>query len=668
MQSSLQSSLQPSLPSSTQSSLQSSLQSAIPSPALAPGERPALADMLRLPYAGCNADRTVAYRDGKPVSVHSFHARIAAWRGLLAAHSGRRFALFMEDSIDFSCALYGAWLAGKTIYLPGDTLGASCTALRAEVDAFLGDFERAWSPISPPSDTEVSDERCYGGDLPSAEFRLDADFDALVVYTSGSSGNAQAIQKRLSQLASEVATLEKLFGQRIGDAEILATISHQHIYGLLFKVLWPLAAQRPVHARSAVFLEELLPWLHSRPCVLVSSPAHLSRFPDSAAAQAVQPVNQALQLRAVFSSGGPLPAQAAEAAGALFNCTPIEIYGSSETGGIAWRSRTESWTAMPGIEWRVQSESGDDVLEVRSPHLRDTQWLRMADRATIIDGADNAPHFVLQGRTDRIVKLAEKRISLDAIERRLGTSPLVATARVVMHTQTPAQTTTQTTPAVASKSSDSPRTGIVAFVVLSDSGRAELVAAGKQALNKQLKAVLSDTVTAIALPRRWRYLDALPLNAQGKTTQAELIALLMPPRPTMPGIVLLRQDGQNVLLELRIDADLLYFDGHFNAAPILPGVAQLNWAITLGRRYFRLPPVFSAVHALKFQQIIAPGSIIMLELQHEPSKGTLHFRLYSPAGPHASGRIVFSDKIAGDKTGNKTADNQTNNDKAVGDV
>jgi 3-hydroxymyristoyl/3-hydroxydecanoyl-(acyl carrier protein) dehydratase len=264
----------------------------------------------------------------------------------------------------------------------------------------------------------------------------------------------------------------------------------------------------------------------------------------------------------------------------------------------------------------------------------------------------------LQGRTDRIVKLAEKRISLDAIERRLCTSPLVATVRVMLHTQTPTAAL-DSSAAVAPNSSDSARTGIVAFVVLSDSGRAELATAGKQALSKQLKAILSDTVTAIALPRRWRYLDALPLNAQGKTTQAELLALLTPPHPTMPDIALLRQDVQNVLLELRIGADLLYFDGHFNAAPVLPGVAQLNWAITLGRRYFRLPPVFSAVHALKFQQIITPDSVIMLELQHEPSKGALHFRLYSPAGQHASGRIVFSDKVS---------INEVSSDKAASDV
>jgi acyl-coenzyme A synthetase/AMP-(fatty) acid ligase/3-hydroxymyristoyl/3-hydroxydecanoyl-(acyl carrier protein) dehydratase len=438
-----------------------------------------------------------------------------------------------------------------------------------------------------------------------------------------------------------VAMLEQLFGHRLGDAEVLATVSHQHIYGLLFKVLWPLAAQRPVHVRSAVFLEELLPHMRSRPCLLVSSPAHLKRFP----ARAIDAADSAMQLRAAFSSGGPLSAEAADATRALLGVAPVEIYGSSETGGIAWRSRDassadssdsgDSWAALPGVQWRV--DAADALLEVRSPHLRDTQWLRMADRAAAAGAADGRPRFVLQGRADRIVKLEEKRISLDAMERVLCGSPLVAEARVIAH------------------ASDQTRTGMAAFVVLSDSGRAILSGDGKPALDRQLRAVLAATVEAIALPRRWRYPDRLPLNAQGKTTQAALAALLTPPpaRPTMPEIVSLQcgadDDPQRVELTLRIPADLLYFDGHFGDTPILPGVVQLDWAIAFGRRYFDMPPLFGGVHALKFQQVIAPESTVMLELRYDAAKTSLSFRMHSAAGQHASGRIAFAPAVqAGD--------------------
>ena len=66
--------------------------------------------------------------------------------------------------------------------------------------------------------------------------RLDPEFVGLVLYTSGRTGVAQAITKKLGQLAREVATLERQFGQIAATAEILSTVSHQHIYGLLFRM------------------------------------------------------------------------------------------------------------------------------------------------------------------------------------------------------------------------------------------------------------------------------------------------------------------------------------------------------------------------------------------------------------------------------------------------
>ncbi|HMF47137.1 MAG TPA: hypothetical protein VK603_00745, partial [Candidatus Saccharimonadales bacterium] len=54
-----------------------------------------------------------------------------------------------------------------------------------------------------------------------------------------------------------------------------------------------------------------------------------------------------------------------------------------------------------------------------------------------------------------------------------------------------------------------------------------------------------------------------------------------------------------------------------------------------------LPPVFRAIHSLKFHRVIPPETAIKLELMHEPSKSSLTFRISSPAGRHASGRVVF---------------------------
>jgi len=400
---------------------------------------------------------------------------------------------------------------------------------------------------------------------------------------------------------------------------VVATVSHQHIYGLLFKVLWALCAGRPVHAGSAFFPEDLQRMAGNRPWLLLSSPAHLKRLPE----QATQP--DARQLRAIFSSGGPLPAEAACDAARLLGQRPLEIYGSSETGGIAWRQpdsdllqRREHWQAMPGVSVRLGAEG---ELEVRSPHLPDSGWFSMADRAVLMEDIPAA--FELRGRSDRIVKLEEKRISLTRIEQLLAASPLVEEVRVIVHQGRRA------------------RQFIAAFVVPTAQGQALLVAQGKLALNAALKTALAGAIEAIALPRLWRYLEALPVNSQGKVTLSALTALLESSAPTLPNVTELQRSTGQVQLALDIPADLLYFRGHFPGAPILPGVVQTDWSLTLGRRYFNLPPRFLGLQTLKFQRVITPGMRVLLDLQFDTAKSQLSFRLHSDAGQHASGRFLL---------------------------
>ncbi len=558
----------------------------------------------------------IGWRAGRAVGNVEFVARMWRWHDLLQAQVGSNFALYLDDSIEFGAALLGAWQAGKTIWLSADTLEGSCATLCAMVDGFLGEFPNAYAPLSPG-----------GGPAspPRIARLLDGEFPALVVFTSGSTGAAQAIPKKLSQLASETVTLQTLFGTTAGGAAVHATVSHQHIYGLLFKVLWPLSAGRAIHAASISYPEQLAAALAAAPCVLVASPAHLKRLPEH-----LDWSGAVANLRVVFSSGGPLALETAQASGQLLGQVPVEVYGSSETGGIAWRQRhagsDESWLAFPRVEWRLaRNDAATEVqqLEVRSAHLADGNWLQLADRASHAgDG-----RFLLLGRSDRIVKIEEKRISLDLIEAALIASRLAVEARVVLCEPVRGE-----------------RQKLAAFVVPNAAGHALLATGGKQELNLRLRAALAATVEAVALPRRWRYLEQMPVNAQGKTTLAALLALLdeapaAPPR--LPRLRELEIDAGRILLEVTAPADLLYFQGHFDVAPILPGVAQVEWAIQFGRRYFALPANFRGINALKFQHVIRPEMPAQLELVHDAQKGSLNFRYLSCAGQHASGRIQF---------------------------
>ena len=164
---------------------------------------------------------------------------------------------------------------------------------------------------------------------------------------------------------------------------------------------------------------------------------------------------------------------------------------------------------------------------------------------------------------------------------------------------------------------------------------------GKLALNHQLRDLLVGNIEPVAIPRRWRYLEQMPVNAQGKTTRALLLSML-DIRPRVPQLRLLTREETRIELEVIVPPDLFYFDGHFPEAPILPGVVQLDWAISYGRQYFDLPLHFQGVNALKFQHVIQANQPVTLELLHDTQKNSLNFRYYSPQGQHASGRILFA--------------------------
>ena len=564
-------------------------------------------DMLTVLSAARRPCQTVGWRRGAVLSYEMFLKRVRAWRALLALISGQAFALYLDDSVEFTAALFGAWQAGKTIYLPGDNLPGTCASLRRSVDGYLGEFAAAWQPQAPPQDASADVDVFH---------RLDPDFLGLVLYTSGSTGAAQAIPKKLAQLAAEVAALETQFGGRLGAADIVATVSHQHIYGLLFKVLWPITAGRAIHAGSFSFFEELSAALAQRDSALVSSPAHLKRLQETSV---LAPA--AKRLRVVFSSGGPLAPEVARECRRILEQAPVEVYGSSETGGIAWRQQAngsdEAWTPFPGVHWRI--DPAYEVLEVSSAYLPSADWFRTADRA--VARADR--RFLLKGRIDRIAKIEGKRISLSAIESLLMASPLVTAARIIVLEES--------------------RQRVAAFIVPSESGRQRLAEVGRLNFSRSLRNLLVNSIEPVGLPRIWRYPNALPINAQGKTTVAELRTLLdrASNRPTQPRKRLVEKNSHEAVFELVAPRSLIYFDGHFPGRAILPGVVQIDWVIACGRQCFNLPPLFRGVHALKFQRVIPPETPVRLEIVYDRAKSTLSFQITSALGRHAAGRILF---------------------------
>ena len=538
-----------------------------------------------------HADRRVSV--DPELNHDTLRERALRLAGGLQQRGVRRVAVHLEDAAELAQALLGAWQAGVSVLLPADLQAQTRLRWDSQVDLWITQSE------------ELQD--LYADPLPAAQ--LDLDQCQLSLCTSGSSGEPKRIDKSLRQMANEVQALEQLWGADLGDACIIASVAAQHIYGLLFRVLWPLCAGRSFVRKQLAFPEDMQRASREHAAFAwIASPALLKRMADNLDWPALSSV------RRVFSSGGALPEEAARTLFERLGQWPTEILGSSETGGIAWRQGQHLWQPFADVQL---SQSSDGALIIASSYLPKGHVEHTADAARIeADG-----RFELLGRLDRIVKLEEKRISLPMLEQALVSHDWVAEARLgVVHDK---------------------RASLGALLVLSASGLFALREQGRRALTHTLRQHLSQHCEAVALPRRWRLLRQLPLNSQGKLQQARIDALLLAPRPKLPEVLSQSEDAGQWTLNLSIPPDLAFFSGHFPKTPVLPGVVQVDWAMVLGQQLLDLPPRFAGMEVLKFQQLVRPGDAIELTLRFDSERAKLHFAYRNATAPCSSGRIVL---------------------------
>ena len=109
------------------------------------------------------------------------------------------------------------------------------------------------------------------------------------------------------------------------------------------------------------------------------------------------------------------------------------------------------------------------------------------------------------------------------------------------------------------------------------------------------------------------------------------------PSPNLPPVVKV-DAGPPLSLQLALTPDLDCFRGHFPDCAILPGVAQLDWAVRLGARYLGTSCEVAEISALKFSRVVRPGGSITLIL--EPTAEGLAFRYRSGEVDCSSGRIA----------------------------
>jgi 3-hydroxyacyl-[acyl-carrier-protein] dehydratase len=94
---------------------------------------------------------------------------------------------------------------------------------------------------------------------------------------------------------------------------------------------------------------------------------------------------------------------------------------------------------------------------------------------------------------------------------------------------------------------------------------------------------------------------------------------------------------------LRVPPGLGCLEGHFPGFPVLPGIAQLHWAVAAGSRLAGRPLRPSRIEALKFRRMIRPGEEFSAAVELVREGRLLRVRFERDGRPVASGRLLLGE-------------------------
>ena len=235
----------------------------------------------------------------------------------------------------------------------------------------------------------------------------------MMFFTSGSTGNPVGALKTKQNLEEEVKALTKLLGQQ-QFKKVIVTVPFSHIYGTLVGLLYPLMNEIDIVFKEHFLPHDLLEIIEDD-CLIVTTPLYI---------KALSKINQTKDLTSsVFiSSTAPLDQKVAESFIPKFNTNLIQLFGSTETGGIAYKKNDDAlWTPLDNVSITTNDKN---ELIVKSPFVSSVLYengLKHLDgEMQTFDYIEmQGSQFKLIGRSSKILKVAGKRYSTIQIENSL---------------------------------------------------------------------------------------------------------------------------------------------------------------------------------------------------------------------------------------------------------
>ena len=557
----------------------------------------------RLFLDNIDQDRIVFYKTGDVVRFGSYMRDVAKYANHFSKIPESQVVIYIPENLYlFYVCFMAALQAGKDIILPALLTEQNAKPLLDATRFLITDKFSSFDGFN------IVNLDCE--DNANWQF-CDMNERILYFFTSGSTGTPKRIKKQFKMLAAEVAfhgnAQKHLIEQK---PVVIASVAPYHMYGLLWRFLFPLA-NGIASDLDIIFTPEELQNKQSlyAKVLFATTPSFLdgiTRYQNQYSFK-----NNCV---GIYSSGSLLQTKTSMDAYQMFGVSPFEIFGSTETGGVAGRQQKDGpgWTIFPPVTVSLTENS---ELLIESDFSCSNPYL-MSD--IVQKTSDNT--FLLKGRGDRMVKIAEERVSLPEMEEKLCEYKYIDKSYVN---------------AVNSKD----RNIVCAVITLNDDGKNYIIEKGRHQFIKELKQFLINYFPNVVLPRKIRIVNTIPVNTQGKYIKSDIVAMFESSvaEPIMQNIT---KTDTEFIADLTFLKDSSYFNGHFPEHPILPGVIQMHFVLCFIKQYFNKEANDYHILKLKFSNLILPDTPVHFELKRD-TENEFAFNYSDGNKKYSCGKIVI---------------------------
>ncbi len=227
--------------------------------------------------------------------------------------------------------------------------------------------------------------------------------EILSFYTSGSTGKSRRIEHQMRDLDGEISDFLPQLGAGVFIPKRIVTVMpSQHVYGFLFGILLPAQLNLPVLALKGQAAAQVRAQLQPGDVLIAHPHFWVGALLSDAPCQENKPLWPVAMLG--LSSGQALPDEVFQRA-QLQRIRILEIYGATETAGIAWRDAPGPMSLMARYEL---SECGQLIDRYH-------QNLIVSAPDQLEQTEDGRLH--VRSRHDRVVQVAGVNVHLEQVEQ-----------------------------------------------------------------------------------------------------------------------------------------------------------------------------------------------------------------------------------------------------------